>query len=347
MASIFKKGKMIYISWYDPVVGKKFSKSSGLVYNQANLKKANGYAKQLQKKLEQEKERLKSQHIQRVTIKYAFQHFLKNNSGKDHKTIKDYNRFYNKFIETFDENDLCTIINKLAVEDWLNEIKQLDFAKNTIYGYYKQLNHFLNFLFEYSYIPMFKINRDVKPKPEVKEKIVFKEEDVIKIFSNLKEKNSNFRTLVNLLFYTGLRSSDLLNITVDRINLEEREIAYYSPKRKKYKLVGFHKDLVPILKSRLQEIDSGEIVKYKNVENLGRAVTRYFDDLLMRQEYTARTFRKNFITMCRKNGIDSSIVAELVGHEHNSTADKYYNRITTEQMKEALQKIKNPAASKK
>ena len=70
----------------------------------------------------------------------------------------------------------------------------------------------MNFLFEYNYTPMFKINREVKTKPEVKEKIIFTDEDLSEVLNGLKGKNSNFQTTIFLLAYTGLRPSDILNI---------------------------------------------------------------------------------------------------------------------------------------
>lgn len=187
-------------------------------------------------------------------------------------------------------------------------LKQLPLAQNTIHGYGKQLTHFLNFLFEYSYTPMFKINREVKTKPEVKEKVTFSDKDIIKIFDNLVEKNSNFITTIYLLFYTGLRSSDIMTITKENIDLKNRIINYYSPKRKKYREIAFHEDLVPILKNRISEIEGEQILNYSRVENLGKAVTRYIEFLGLRKEYTARTFRKTFITLCRSRyAIDASI----------------------------------------
>ncbi len=40
--------------------------------------------------------------------------------------------------------------------------------------------------------------------------------------------------------------------------------------------------------------------------------------------------------------MDASVVRELVGHEHGNTADKYYNQITVNKMKEELKKFKRP-----
>jgi integrase len=322
------------------------SKSTGLFANETNMKKAKYYAKKLQEQLTKKARKLKEIGVQRITIRDAFEHLLRNNQNKSPKTIKDYKRFYKKFIETFEEDQPCANINKMAIENWLNKIKELPLAQNSIHAYGKQLNHFLNFLFEYNYTPMFKINKEVKTKPEIKEKIVITDEDIEKVFDNLKGKNENFITAVYLFFYTGLRSSDLLTITGDRVDIKNRIIKYYSPKRKKYREVAFHKDLISVLESRIKTVENGKLLNYNNVENLGRAVTTYMKELgFTKKKYTARTFRKTFISLCRSRyDMDASIVRELVGHEHGNTQDRHYNLIGIKQMKKELKKFKRPTA---
>lgn len=192
---------------------------------------------------------------------------------------------------------------------------------------------------------MFKINKDVKPKKEIKEKIVFSDKDINLIFSSLNsyelEKTNQFKPLLYLAFYTGLRSSDLLTITSAKIDLDKREMKYYSTKRKVYLTIAFHKKLTPIHKQRIEEIGEGQLPQNSTVKNLGRAITRYLEQIGIRQKgYTARTFRKTFITLSRNYKMDPSIVAELKGHEHQSTADKFYNRIDHELMLSELEKFK-------
>lgn len=340
MASIYNKGSILYISWYDSMKSKRFNKSLKLTDTPKNRKIAESYANKLQEKLSSEVQTMRRLGIKKTTIKQTFEHFLRNNSEKNVKTIKDYQRFYKKFTEYFDELESATSIDKIRVEAWLMEVKKLPLQKNSIFGYFKQCRHYLNFLFEYNYTQMFMINRDVKPKSEIKEKITFSDADMNIIFNNLKDKNSNFTTLIYLAYYTGLRSSDLLSIKVEDIDIVNREVKYYSPKRKKFRLIGFHKDLVPVLQNRINEIDQGQILDYASVENLGRAITRFFDDIGIKGKgYTARTFRKTFITLCRNCEMDASVVAELVGHEHRSTADRFYNNITTLVMNRELEKF--------
>ena len=339
MASIYNKGNIIYVSWYDPIKGKRLNRSTRLKATKENFKVAKDIAKQLQANLNDEKDAYKELGIKKLTIASAFEHFLRNNSDKHPKTIKDYYRFWGFFKQHFNENELCTIITKLSVEDWIAEIKKLSMQRNSIFDIYKQANHFLNFLFEYNYVPMFKINKDVKPKREIKDKIVFTEEDIEKIFESLPTKNSNFRTLVYLAFYTGLRSSDMLTIEVSGIDIKNRELKYYSPKRKRFRQIAFHEELVPVLSQRIIEIKSGRVLDFNSIENLGRSLARYFQIIsISNKGYSARTFRKTFITLARRHGMDASVVAELVGHEHGNTTDKFYNQISIEQMKVELKK---------
>ena len=338
-----KRGNVWHIQWFDTAENKVNSKSTGLAATDANLKKAEKFAKELQTELSRRSKELKQIGVHKISIRDAFDHFLRNNQSKHPKTIVDYWRFYKKFIEYFDENQSCTSISKVEVENWLNFIKRLPQQKNSIHGYGKQCYHFLNFLFEYSYTPMFKINKEVKTRPEVKEKIIFSDDDITKIFAGLKTKNKNFRTAIYLLYYTGLRSSDILSIQRDRIDLTTATVSYYSPKRKKYREVCFHSALVSLLSVQLQERKDGALLDYNNGDNLGRAVTRYMKEIgLSARKYTARTFRKTFITLARSRyNMDASIVRELVGHEHGNTTDKFYNQISIDAMRNELKKFKS------
>lgn len=344
MAIVRTIGKKLYVQYYDPLKKKVDTQSTGYEATARNKKTCQKIANELQRKISEKYEKIKKSGFSRVTLEEAYLHFLRNNYNKHPKTKKDYHRFYTKFTEHFDTNMPCAVINKMNVEGWLIEIQRLPLSKNSIHCYGKQLNHFLNFLFEYNYTPMFKINKQVKTRPEIKEKIVFSDENIETIFMSLERKNFNFRLAVNMLFYTGLRSSDLLSITSDSIDLKDRSIKYYSPKRKKYREIAFHDDLLPLLKEALSSNATGPLIRYKSLEILSRSVYRFFKKIkIYKTGFSVRTFRKTFITLCRSRySMDASIVRELVGHEHGNTTDKYYNSITVMNMREELRKFRNP-----
>ncbi len=350
MASVYNKNGILYVSWWDRNENKTKNRSLKMKATTANKRTANDFAKKLQKELDKQKdENGKSLLTKGSTIKKAFDHFKENNATKHYKTIKDYDRFYSKFTESFGENSPCSTISKISAENWINELKKLPFSKNTIHGYYKNFSHFLNFLFEYSYIPMFKINQDVKTKAEVKEKIVFTDDDILKIFSNLKDKKQNFRTMIYFLFYTGLRPSDIYKIKVGDIDTNTQMVKYYSQKRKEYREIPFHNELIPILNERIGLIKQGSLFGYSDYSYMGKSVTRFFQKIgLTGKNCSAKTFRKTFITLARsRHKMDETVVKELVGHRHTSTTDKYYNRVDVDTMKKELKKFKMPVPEEK
>ncbi len=341
MASTFIKNGIIYLGWWDWSICKTKNRSTKMRDTKENMLRAEKLATELQKELDLKKsEYEKNQIVMHTTIRSAFDHFLRNNSSKHKHTIYEYNKFFKMFTESFSENSQCAIIDKLSIERWINDLRKLPYQQNTLHMYFKQCNHFLNFLFEYSYLPMFKINKSIKIKPEVKEIITFSEADLKKIFNGLKKKNSNFKTMIYLAYYTGLRSSDLLTITVERIDLVNRTLSYYSPKTKKYFQVPFHSDLDKILKARIKVVKSGQIIKFENATNMSLAFRRFLKSLkIFGTGYSMRIFRKTFISQASQC-MDLSTVSKLVGHSSITTTAKYYNKVELARKAIELEKFK-------
>lgn len=346
MASVYvkKSSNIIYISWWDYFENKTKNKSTKMHYSAQNMKKANEIAKKLQKEMDRKKEEAVQIGIRRgTTIQAAFEHFKRNKSHMNKKTIWEYDRFFKLLTGKFPPESSCQVLNKLSVEEWLSEIKRLPYKPNTVYTYSKQMLNFLNFLFEYNYIPMFLVNSEVMPKPEVNEIIVFSDDDLKKVLSSLQKKNSNFRTMVYLACYTGLRSSDLLGLTVERTDLNNREIKFYSPKRDTYLTQPVHEELLPILKNRIDEVKTGKLILYANYENMTKAFRRFMESIgLKGKGYSLRTFRKSFVTRAARSGMKLELVSSLVGHSNITTTSRYYRQVATEDKKEELKKLKIP-----
>lgn len=344
MAIVIPIDNYWHIQWYDTELKKTQRRTTKIPSTPENEAKAKAIANKLQKELRRKNAERKGFRIRAVTIGDSFKHLYEVNIDAHEKTTKDIERFERKFLEFFSADEPVSKINKQSAERILTEIKKLAMKQNSIHAYGKRFSHYLNFLFEYEYIPYFKINKKIKTKAELVPKITFKMEHFQMIFFNLYRKSNNFITAVLLLAYTGLRSSDILSIKCENIDLENRVIRFYSPKRKRQREIGFHKDLVPILKTRMEIVGSGLLIDYKNIESLGQAITDYYKQLgIDTYEYVTRTFRKFFITYCRNTlRIDASIVEALVGHEHGTVADRHYNEITPEVMKDELLKYDLP-----
>jgi integrase len=65
------------------------------------------------------------------------------------------------------------------------------------------------------------------------------------------KKNDNFCLLVNVLMFTGLRPSDIFNLTVDSVDLEKMMLKFYSSKIDKWFIHPIHTVLIPVLEARI------------------------------------------------------------------------------------------------
>ena len=341
MASVYRKRDKIYISWYDVGTGKVRNRSMGYQYTRENMRLAKQVAKEFQMELNEAASKQGAVGIKRKTIQTAYDHFLEINSGKHKTTRGGYDNFFSHFCMHFPKDAPCSIITKVETERWLFKIRQLPKAQNTLFNYSKVLKKFLHFLFEYSYVKTFILNKDSVIRPEIKPITIFSSADIQKILTEVENKNSNFKTMVYILLYTGLRPSDIINIQVEDIDFEAKTLNYYSIKTKEHFIVPLHDTLLPILQAKTEEVGKGRIFEYSDPKNMGRALNRFLDDNdFPPKRFNLRTFRKTFISLAYQSGIDLAMVSKLVGHKQITTTAKYYNKINIGQQHDAINKFK-------
>lgn len=340
MATIITRNKHLYIVYYDRIKKSTRQKTLGLVSSKENLKIAKIAAKEFQKEIDDKYQKFNTSGVRLITLDVAYDHFKRLNADKHPNTKNEYERFYRLFTEQYAKDSPCLNINKLDTERWLLDIKSLNKKQNTKHNYYKVLKKFLNFLFEYNYCLPFKINKEAAIPAELRPIEIFRDEDVIKIFKQLGTRSTNFQTLVHLLFYTGLRPSDIIDIKSEDIDLKNGTLRYYSIKTDEHFIVPIHNDLLPLLKKRTEEIGQENLLNYANTRNMGKAFRRYLEDIKIEsKKYTLRTFRKSFISNAYKSGIDLAMVSKLVGHKQITTTARYYNKIEIGQQHQAINKL--------
>lgn len=340
MATIITRNNRLFLVFYDKLKKASRQKALALINTKENMKIAKSIAKEFQNEINDTYNRFNSAGVKVITLEVAYDHFKKLNSDKHPKTKSEYDRFYNLFTTQYSKDLPCMNINKLETEQWLMKVKLLDKKQNTKRNYYKVLKKFLGFLFEYNYCLPFKLNKEVTIPAEIRPIEIFRDEDVKIIFKHLHTRSRNFQTLVWMLFYTGLRPSDIINISIEDIDLKNQILRYYSIKTDEHFILPIHNQLLQFLKDRINELKSGHLLDYSNSTNMSKAFRRYLLDIkIPAKKYTLRTFRKSFISSAYKSGIDLAMVSKLVGHKQITTTSRYYNKIEISQQHLALNKL--------
>ena len=143
------------------------------------------------------------------------------------------------------------------------------------------------------------------------------------------------KTILELLYATGLRVSELVGINLSDINFEEKLLRVFG-KGKKERIIPFgtkaEKKLKQYLKKRFS-IHKGKIDKsavflnYRGERLSSRSVQRivdgYFKNSALKRNLSPHSLRHSFASHLLGRGADLRVIQELLGHESLATTQKY------------------------
>lgn len=275
-------------------------------------------------------------------------------------TIRDYRHY----LETFEAWHSSSLPNKKIEDLQLGDVRKyriflanrvdekgLTLKRVTQNYYVIALRSFLRFL----------IKNDVKtlepskidlPKTESRSLKFLEREQVdqlVTMADTSKEDGIRDRAMLELLFSTGLRVSELVSLNRDQINLERGEFGIIG-KGKKSRIV-FVSDraatwVQEYLKVRSDTFRplfirySGQVIEENNGEKMRltprsveRMVKKYVKLARLPVDATVHTLRHSFATDLLTNGADIRSVQEMLGHKNIATT-QVYTHITNKQLRD-------------
>lgn len=185
-----------------------------------------------------------------------------------------------------------------------------------------------------------------RPKLDKKLPIFLTIDEIFNLLDNIKNEelptNQPFRdkAIFELLYATGIRCSELINIKVSDIDMNNKIIRVMG-KGKRERLVLFGEKA----KSKLNDYINIERAKILNhdeyfflnnrMQNLTsrsiqRIIAMFRKFLKIEKKITPHKLRHSFATHMLNQGVDLRIVQELLGHKTLSSTEKYTHVTTTE-----------------
>lgn len=164
-----------------------------------------------------------------------------------------------------------------------------------------------------------------------------------------KEDGIRDRTIMELLFSTGLRVSELVSLNHEQINLERREfgiigkgrrsrIVFVSERAAEWigRYMAERKDTYKPLFIRYSgselDADGGEKMRL-TARSVERVIKKYVRLAKLPVDATVHTLRHSFATDLLTNGADIRSVQEMLGHKNIATT-QIYTHITNKQLRE-------------
>ena len=253
--------------------------------------------------------------------------------GFSNQTIKAYVYHNDRFLEFIKKPE-----NKIIEEDikkYLGELIGQNYSTASISLIRAALK------FYYDEILKKNIVNFKTPKSEKKLPVVLSKAEIRKLLAN--SGNERNMLIIKMLYSSGLRLSECLDLKINDIEFEEKIAWVRSGKGKKDRIVIMAENLLHELKKYLKSRPVGQEYVFEgpngqfSARHVERIVKEAATQAKIQKKVSPHTLRHCFATHLLESGVDIRKIQELLGHSNLQTT-QIYTRVS----KEELKKVKSP-----
>ena len=286
--------------------------------------------------------------MEKVDLNQIKEYFLKSildQKNYSKKTFENYNRDLNKFFKFLNDYKIKDIkkITKETVRLYFLKQKNNNISNRTLGRYYSSLNSFFLYSIEHEYIGVNPLKFIDYPKYTKKIPEYIYDSQLEKLLNEKTSENVEIelrnKLIIHLLLDTGVRVSELVNIKVHDIDVEERIIKVFG-KGSKERFVFFTSKTKELLinyfiKRKEKAITDNLLINYKGEKLTERSVQKIIKLVgeKIGLDIHPHLLRHTFATDLLNKGADIRMIQELLGHENLDTT-QIYTHVSNSRVKE-------------
>ena len=273
----------------------------------------------------------------------SFQDYLTYEKGLSENTVDAYKSDVIKFTQYADVNNL----NKNVISKYFFELSEFNYSNTSKQRMYSSIKQFLQYLNNIGFIDNFEIE-NIKFKSELKlpEVIsVTQIDSMINYYNHNSFLNSRNLTIIDFIYSTGSRVSEVINVNISDIDTKESFVRLEG-KGSKQRIVPLGSllinNLTEYLKLRdsIENLESSKLFLSKSYKKLDRsAIFRIVKSTALKLgldvDLHPHTLRHSAATHMLERGCDLRTVQEFLGHSSVSTT-QIYTKVTKEFLEEAF-----------
>lgn len=284
-------------------------------------------------------------------MKGRFIKYLKFEKRLSENTVISYETDLDQFFSFYKEHSTSQEIEKVdkrTIRSWIVKLSLSNLSAKSINRKIASLKSFFKFLVKRDLIKKNPSSHINSLKTGQKIPSFIKERDINFLFKNIdtKEDFTGQRDLLilELLYGTGIRISELINIKISDINFTKKEIKVIG-KRNKERIIPLHNNAIYQTKKYLK---LAEKEGYKNQYLLftkkgekiypmliNRIVKKHLSTLIKSKKYNPHLLRHTFATHILNKGGDLNSIKDLLGHS-SLAATQVYTHNSIEKLKETF-----------
>ena len=291
-------------------------------------------------------------------MKDSFIKFLRQERRLSNHTVISYEadlKQFQSFFSDYSSNQKIETADKRAIRSWIVELSLKNLSPKSINRKIATLKSFFKFLIKREIIEVNPTANINSLKTDQKIPNFIKEKDINYLFDNLKVEN-NFEgqrdlLILELLYGTGIRISELINLKTKNINITKKEIKVLG-KRNKERIIPIHDHIlnqIDRFTNKKNDIISDQeyLLCTKKGDQLYpmliyRIVKKHLSSLINSKQYNPHLLRHTFATHILNKGGDLNSIKDLLGHE-SLAATQIYTHNSIEKLKETF-KASHPRA---
>ncbi|MGI6642730.1 MAG: site-specific tyrosine recombinase XerD [Bacillota bacterium] len=288
------------------------------------------------------------------TLIQEFINYLDHEKGLATNTLESYSRDLRQYYGFLSGESTLSLENasQSTIVAYLMHLRKQGKATATIARRLAALKAFYQFLVKENYVSQDPTGDLSSPRLERKLPKVLTVEEVERLLTQpdlTTSSGKRDKAMLELLYATGIRVSELVNLNVDDIDLQEGFIRCVG-KGSKERVVPMGEIAVGALRMYLENARLKIIADPKEkavfVNHHGKRLTRqgfwkivkkYAVQAQIHKEITPHTLRHSFATHLLENGADIRSVQEMLGHADISTT-QIYTHVTKDRLKDVYAK---------
>jgi len=273
----------------------------------------------------------------------SFQDYLTYEKGLSENTVDAYKSDIIKFTQYADLNNL----NKNVISKYFFELSEFNYSNTSKQRMYSSIKQFLKYLNNFGFVDNFEIE-NIKFKSELKlpEVISVSQIDsMINYYNHNSFLNSRNMTIIDFIYSTGSRVSEVINVNISDIDTKESFVRLEG-KGSKQRIVPLGSLLVNNLteyiklRDSIEKLESNKLFLSKSYKKLDRsAIFRIVKSTALKLgldvDLHPHTLRHSAATHMLERGCDLRTVQEFLGHSSVSTT-QIYTKVTKEFLEEAF-----------
>lgn len=277
-----------------------------------------------------------------------FQSYLIENKGVSQNTLESYMRDVNQYVgfiksnEEFSGEDSCAKKQEEGIQAFIDHLRELNKSSATITRMLASVRSYYQYLMQIGVVQcnpakQIKLERTKKKVPEI-----LSAKEILHLLS-MPDENDNKgvrdKAMLELLYATGIRVSELINLNVNDLDLKPGERGQvFCRGSKSNRTIPVHKSAVSALLAYLNDVrpllltsESGDAL-FVNLngarlsrQGFWKIVKNYADEAKIKKDITPHTLRHSFALHLYQNGASLHDLQQMLGHADISSTQMYAN----------------------